>query len=92
MRRYLAQLAISMRPGSVALIDTTLRHLAGYLTAYHPDVTAAAQIGRTHIEGFKAWLASTARLPGQPQPGQDHDRDAAGAPSRLLRPDHRMGL
>jgi integrase len=58
MRRYLAQLAISMRPGSVALADTTLRHLAAYLTAYHHDVTAAAQIGRTHIEGFKAWLAA----------------------------------
>ncbi|MGO9500126.1 MAG: hypothetical protein ACLPUO_00740, partial [Streptosporangiaceae bacterium] len=28
MRRYLAQLAISMRPGSVALADTTLRHFA----------------------------------------------------------------
>jgi integrase len=56
MRRYLAQLAISMRPGSVALADTTLRHFAVYLTAHHRDVTAAAQIRRTHIEGFKAWL------------------------------------
>jgi integrase len=56
MRRYLAQLAISMRPGSVALADTTLRHLAAYLTGHHGDVTAAALISRTHIEGFKAWL------------------------------------
>jgi integrase len=56
MRRYLAQLAISMRPGSVALADTTLRHFAVYLTAHHGDVTAAAQVRRTHIEGFKAWL------------------------------------
>jgi integrase len=56
MRRYLAQLAISMRPGTVKLIDTTLRHLAVYLTDHHPDVMAAAQIRRTHIEGFKAWM------------------------------------
>jgi integrase len=53
MRRYLAQLGISMRPGSVALVDTTLRHLASYLTGHHPDVTGAALIRRTHIEGFK---------------------------------------
>lgn len=58
MRRYLAQLAISMRPASIALIDTTLRHLASYLTACHPGITATAQIRRTHIEGFKAWLAA----------------------------------
>jgi integrase len=58
MRRYLGQLAVSMRPGSVALADTTLRHLAAYLTTHHGEVTAAAQIRRTHIEGFKTWLAA----------------------------------
>jgi hypothetical protein len=31
MRRYVAQIAISLRPGNVALIDTTLRHLADLL-------------------------------------------------------------
>jgi hypothetical protein len=30
MRRYLTQLGISLRPGSVELIDTSLRHLADY--------------------------------------------------------------
>jgi len=68
MRRYLAQLAISMRPGSVALADTTLRHLASYLTAHHEDVTAAAQVGRTHIEGFKAWLAARPGYRGRRSP------------------------
>src|SRR5262249_28608044 len=34
LRRYLTQIAISMRPGSVALIDTTLRHLVVYLTVH----------------------------------------------------------
>ena len=68
MRRYLAQLAISMRPGSVALADTTLRHFAVYLTAHHRDVTTAAQIGRTHIEGFKAWLAARPGYRGSRSP------------------------
>jgi integrase len=58
LRRYLTQVAVSMRPGSVALIDTTLRHLAVYLTNHHPDIGAAAEIRRTHIEGFKTFLTS----------------------------------
>jgi integrase len=68
MRRYLAQLAISMRPGSVALADTTLRHFAVYLTVHHRDVTAAAQIRRTHIEGFKAWLDARPGYRGRRSP------------------------
>jgi len=35
-----------MRPGSVALADTTLRHFASYLTGHHPDLIAAALIRR----------------------------------------------
>ncbi len=58
MRRYLAQIALSMRPGTVALADTTLRHFATYLSDHHHDVAAAADIERTHIEGFKAWLTA----------------------------------
>jgi integrase len=70
MRRYLAQLGISMRPGSVALIDTTLRHLASYLTGHHPDVTAAAQIRRTHIEGFKTAMNSRPGYRGAAAPSK----------------------
>jgi integrase len=65
MRRYLAQLAISLRPGSVALVDTTLRHLADYLIDHHPEVTTVAGVGRTHIEGFKASLAARAGYRGR---------------------------
>ena len=43
MRRYLAQLGLSLRPGSVALIDTSLRHLADYLRAPRP-----CRLGRRH--------------------------------------------
>ncbi len=58
MRRYLNQLAVSLRPGSVETIDTTLRMFARFIADHHPDVTGAADIGRTHIEAFKPWLAA----------------------------------
>lgn len=58
MRRYLTQIGLSLRPGSVALIDTSLRHFATYLSEHHADVSAVADIHRTHIEGFKAWLTA----------------------------------
>jgi hypothetical protein len=58
MRRYLAQVALSLRPSSVQVIDTTLRQLAGMLLAEHPDTTRVASISRHHIEAFKTWLAA----------------------------------
>lgn len=60
MRRYLTQVAISLRPSSVQVIDTTLRQLAGFLVAEHPQVTTVAGISRQHIEAFKSWLAARA--------------------------------
>lgn len=58
LRRYLTQIQVSMRPGSVALIDTTLRHFAVYLTDHHGYLTHVAEIRRTHIEGFKTFLTA----------------------------------
>ncbi len=58
MRRYLGQLSISLRATSVALVDTTLRQLASLLVTDHLEVRAVADINRTHIEAFKAWLAA----------------------------------
>ncbi len=58
MRRYLDQVAVSLRPGSVALIDTALQQLAGLLIAGHPDVTCVAAIRREHIEAYRTWLAA----------------------------------
>jgi integrase len=58
MRRYLAQVAVSLRPSSVQVIDTTLRQLAGMLVAEHPDVTTVAGISRPHIEALKTWMAA----------------------------------
>lgn len=70
MRRYLSQLALSMRPGTVTLIDTTLRHLASYLVEHHDTVTAVADIQRTHIEGFKAWLVARPGYRGGREPAK----------------------
>jgi site-specific recombinase XerD len=56
MRRYLNQLALSLRPASVQRTDTMLRGFAGYLTQNHPDVTALVDVERRHIEGFKRYL------------------------------------
>lgn len=70
LRRYLTQITVSMRPGSVALIDTTLRHLAVYLTDHHPDISAVAEIRRTHIEGFKTFLTSRIGYRSKPGPAK----------------------
>lgn len=70
LRRYLTQVAVSMRPGSVALIDTTLRHLAVYLTNHHPEITGAADIRRTHVEGFKTFLTSKPGYRGKREPAK----------------------
>ncbi|MDP4013200.1 MAG: site-specific integrase [Candidatus Nanopelagicales bacterium] len=66
MRRYLGQIAISLRPGSVALIDTALRQLAGLLIAGHPDVTCVANISRQHIEAYRTWLVARPGYRRQP--------------------------
>lgn len=55
---YLAQLAVSLRPSSVAVIDITLRQLAGWIIAHRPDITSVAGIDRACIEGYKTWLAA----------------------------------
>ena len=70
LRRYLTQIAVSMRPGSVALIDTTLRHFAVYLIEYHPDISGAADVRRTHIEGFKTFLTSKPGYRGNSEPAK----------------------
>ena len=58
MTRYLDQLRVSLRPSSVAVIDTTLRQLAGYAIDHHPLVRSVAAIDRDCIEGYKSWLAA----------------------------------
>jgi integrase len=67
MLRYLTQLKVSLRPGSVETIDTTMRLFGRFITDNHPEVTAIADITRVHIESFKPWLVARPGRKGQPQ-------------------------
>ena len=67
MGRYLTQLNVSLRPGSVETIDTTLRLFGRFIADNYPEVTAVAELGRVHIEAFKPWLVAR---PGRK--GQEH--------------------
>ena len=55
---YLDQMSVRLRPNSLRTIDTSLRLFAGYLVDHHPDVTAIAAVRRTHVQGYKSWLAA----------------------------------
>lgn len=56
MLRYLDQIALSLRPGTVGQADTSLRAFAGWLTDHHPEVDTVPAIRRVHVEGYKIWL------------------------------------
>jgi hypothetical protein len=49
MRRYLEQLACTLRPGSVRNTDQALRSFAGFLLEHAPDVTAIGQVTRVGV-------------------------------------------
>ena len=65
MRRYLAQIACVLRPGSVSGADLALRSFAAFLAEAAPAAASLAGITRRHIEDFKPWLAGR---PGQNRP------------------------
>jgi integrase len=66
MRRYLRQCALSLRPSSVTLFDTTLRQFAAVLINADPPVTAVAGIAREHVESYKEQLAERPGYRGKP--------------------------
>lgn len=65
-QRYVAQLALSLRPGTVHNAEATLREFAQFLAAHDPAVTGAADVGRRHVEAYKAWLAARPAARGGP--------------------------
>ena len=65
MRRYLAQIACVLRPGSVSGADLALRSFAAFLAEAAPATATLAGITRRHIEDFKPWLSGR---PGQNRP------------------------
>jgi site-specific recombinase XerD len=58
MRRYLEQLACSLRPRSVGNTDQALRSFAEFLAATAPEVSTVSAVQRRHVEGYKRWLAA----------------------------------
>jgi len=61
MRRYLAQIACVLRPGSVTGTDLALRSFAAFLVE-NTDVRDVSEVTRRHMEDYKPWLAAR---PGQ---------------------------
>jgi site-specific recombinase XerD len=64
MRRYLVQLSTFLAPRSVVVAEGALRQLARWLTE-STDVSAVADITRSHFEDYKVWLAAR---PGSKSP------------------------
>lgn len=62
--RYLDQVAVSLRPATVDVVDNTLRCFAGWLVDTHPDVTGFTDVRRAHIEGFKLFFAARTTAAG----------------------------
>jgi site-specific recombinase XerD len=66
MHDYLAQLRLSLRPGTVRNAEATLREFARFLAEHDPAVTCVDEIDRRHVEAYKAWLAERPAARGGP--------------------------
>ena len=54
--RYLRQIALSFRPGTVRVERFRLHQFFSWLAGTMPEVTAVNQVKRSHIEAFKEYL------------------------------------
>jgi site-specific recombinase XerD len=67
MLAYLDQLAVSMRPSTVAAADTDLRAFAGFLIRHDQALGCVGDVERSHVEAFKVWQrAQPGRSAGKP--------------------------
>jgi site-specific recombinase XerD len=66
MLRYLDQIALSLRPASVRAAEGILRGFGGWIAANHPEVVGLADVGRRHIEAYKAYLPTRPGKNGVP--------------------------
>jgi integrase len=58
MRRYLDQVAVSLRPTSVTAANGILREFAGFLITEFPEIDGLADVNREHVEAFKRHLGT----------------------------------
>jgi integrase len=65
MKKYLAQIAVSSRPGTVGAADLALRVFAQHLIESDPGCRCVAEITRGHIESFKLALVARPGKRGQ---------------------------
>lgn len=56
VRRYLQQITLSYRPGTVRQERSRLFHFFSWLTRTFSDIERVNQVGRPHIEAFKEYL------------------------------------
>jgi integrase len=66
IRRYLDQIALSLRSGTVERHEGVLREFAAQVVKGDPSVAAASDITRRHIEDYKSWLAERPSQRGGP--------------------------
>ncbi|MEP6697466.1 MAG: site-specific integrase [Pseudonocardiales bacterium] len=57
LRKYLDQIALTLRPSTVKRAEAILREFASYLALHAPEVGRIADVRRSHIEAFKLHLA-----------------------------------
>jgi integrase len=60
MQRYLEQISLSLRPGTVVNAEAVLREFASFIVDRSRATTAVADIRRSHVETYKSWLAERA--------------------------------
>lgn len=61
-QRYVAQVALSLRPSTVTAIERDLRFFGRWLAGQHPDLTRLAQLTRAHLEAYKTHHSSRTRV------------------------------
>jgi integrase len=57
LQGYIEQMRLSLRPATMVRVEAVLREFASWLTAEAPEVTAVADLNRSHIERYKRHLA-----------------------------------
>jgi len=65
LQGYLEQMRLSLRPGSMFHIERVLREFGLWLAVQAPEVTAVADLRRTHIERYKRHLAERPNARGR---------------------------
>jgi len=79
MTEYLAQIAVSSRPGTVVAADLSLRCFAQHVLEVDPGCVRIADVTRRHVESYKLALAA--------RPGK-----VAGRPVAVATVRHRLGM